>query len=85
MSISITINDTHKAIQNLEAKGASKELAEGIVSTFERATLADDPAKQGDILRLERQIPATENRLIVWVISAQIAGTGLLLATKLFT
>ncbi len=56
MSISITINDTHAAVKSLEAKGAEKELAEEIVATFQRATLARDPATQGDVLRVEKQV-----------------------------
>jgi ABC-type transport system substrate-binding protein len=39
-----------------------------------------------DRVRAELKIDmrATENRLIMWVIGVQIAGTGLLLASKLF-
>ena len=51
MSISITIKDTHAAVSALQERGASEELAEGIVETVRKAELSSNPATQGDIAR----------------------------------
>lgn len=58
MAISISIKDTHAAISALQERGASKELAEGIVATVKGAELSHDPATQADIFRVENQISA---------------------------
>ena len=52
MSISITSNDTHAAVKNLEAKGASKELAEEIVATVRATKVESDPATKVDVQQL---------------------------------
>ncbi|WWR46059.1 hypothetical protein RZ517_14970 [Roseovarius sp. S88] len=56
MSLSLTFRDTHAAIKNLEAKGASKDLAEEIVATMQAAHLASDPATQKNISDLRAEM-----------------------------
>ncbi|WP_299366773.1 hypothetical protein [uncultured Tateyamaria sp.] len=51
MNISISIPDTHKAVQALEAKGHSKAMAEGIVEAVQSAKLSSEPATQADLAR----------------------------------
>lgn len=63
MSNSITIGDTHAAVKNLEAKGASKELAEEIVATVQSAKLGNDPATKADITDLRIEMRGLETRL----------------------
>ncbi|MEL6573948.1 MAG: hypothetical protein AAFQ64_20055 [Pseudomonadota bacterium] len=53
MTTSIIIKDTYAAIQRLQEKGASKDLAEEIVATVSAAKVESDPATQADLLRLE--------------------------------
>jgi len=56
MAISISIKDTHAAVSALQERGASKELAEGIVATVKEAELTSQPATQFDIERLRADI-----------------------------
>ena len=58
MSISITINDTHSAVQRLQTKGASKDLAEEIVATIKAASISSEPATQADVARVEGNLRA---------------------------
>ena len=53
---SIVIKDTHRAVENLTKKGASKELAEEIVDVVQNAALASDPATQADIAAVRSDI-----------------------------
>lgn len=51
MNISVNIPDTHKAIEALQRKGATKEVAEGIVEMVQSAKLSSEPATQADLVR----------------------------------
>lgn len=77
----ITIKDTHATIAMLQEKGASKELAEGIVETLQSAKLESDPATKNDISDLKTEIKATENRLLMWMVGLVLALGGFLFAT----
>ena len=65
MSISITINDTHDVVQRLQAKGASKDLAEEIVATIKSASVASDPATKADLATVEGNLRAELYRALL--------------------
>jgi len=71
MAISISIKDTHAAVSALQERGASKELAEGIVATVKAAELSHDPATQYDL-------KAMENRLMMWMFVQYLGTVGVL-------
>ncbi|MEO1538677.1 MAG: hypothetical protein AAFR73_13235 [Pseudomonadota bacterium] len=56
MSTSITIKDTHAAVQRLVEKGASKDLAEEIVATVSGARVESDLATRADLLGLRAEM-----------------------------
>lgn len=58
MAISISIKDTHAAVSALQERGASKELAEGIVATVRKAELSSEPASQADIAHAVSELRA---------------------------
>lgn len=49
MNISVNIPDTHKAIETLQRRGTTKEVAEGIVEVLQSARLSADPATKEDV------------------------------------
>ncbi|MCE8006007.1 hypothetical protein [Aestuariivita sp.] len=49
MNTSIIINDTHAAVQRLQQKGASADLAAEIVATVQAARVEGDLATRADI------------------------------------
>ena len=56
MNTSITIYDTHAAVQRLQSKGASPELAEEIVATVKSAKIEASVATQKDINDLRSDV-----------------------------
>lgn len=83
MSISITINDTHRAIETLKSSGASKELAESIVSTVKSAELSSSPATQADLTRavsdLETRFYKAFLTFALSIIGATVGGVAIVL------
>lgn len=56
MNTSIIINDTHAAVQRLQEKGASADLAAEIVATVQAAKVESDLATRADINDLKTSL-----------------------------
>jgi len=56
MNISINIPDTHKAIEALQSRGTTKEVAEGIVEVLQSARLSTDPATKEDVMFIRSDV-----------------------------
>lgn len=86
MSISITINDTHEVVQRLQAKGASKDLAEEIVATITAASISSDPANKADLAVVEGNLRAELYKALLihgFTTLTAIVGSAIALATFL--
>lgn len=56
MNISVHIPDTHKAIEALQQRGTTKEVAEGIIEVLQSAKLSSDPATKDDVMLIRSDV-----------------------------
>ncbi len=70
------VADTHKVITNLQAKGFSKEQAEGVTQALQELDLREFATKAD----LKAELAKLENTIIKWLVGALVAQTALLIA-----
>lgn len=72
----LIIADTHKRIEALQAKGASKELAEEIVTTVQQAQIKDEPATKSDIIGIDVKIESLRSEIYRGLVAHGLAVVG---------
>ena len=75
----IVIKDAHKIVSDLQARGASKDLAEGIVDTIQRAELESQPATVSDLANVKTELVKTIYSGAFGIIGLVLAGVAILI------